>query len=915
MEELNLLVGSSLMIAACVVIFLLCSVRPSMAAEISHPVYPVTASPERIEGLRQAIAPLMALCEEEMVALVPDRTGFRFMPCPDCDEGTQEGQLTWSISDPHHVTCSYCGMVYPNRKYPEDHVLKVTNPVGIEVGYPYWEDATGYRLFFSARGWREARTYFASRAEDFGALYQLTGERRYARRAAVILDAFARHYPGFLVSQDWPFRPKEFVLRPPYPNGGGKWGRWQSDEMPTDLAFAYDHIHSSGELERLSEEVRTDVKARIENDFFRAAIRHDAFHGPTYGNASPRIYEGYSVIGRVLADPGLVHEAVRRSRGLFERKFFPDGFWCEGSVGYHQMTMRGMQRVFDALRSYSDPPNYVDPEDGVRFDDLDLEQDIPIIARAKRIPEINRYPDGRTIPMHDNFAHFRNPQVPERSSSTLLGGVGHAWLGRGQGGEQAQVHLHFSGGYGHEHADNLNLALFAKGHELLPDMGYTHTRCRAWSTSTLGHNTVVIDEQRQYARGEEGPSDGRLLAFETAYGPVQWMEASGERGYPGLAKVYRRALMLIDCGGGDVYAVDLFRVEGGVQHDWVLHGSADTDGCATLSIPLIPYGENLLPGVKVRYPEGEMDRGDAEGRNLSYAFFQDVSRGEVSDGMTATFTTLDAAVGVRTHLPGLRGSEVFVGDAPSIRRAEENDGLLDRFRMPILLVRREGAGPLSSRFAAVHEPYFNEPSVDKVSLDTLSDSGDSLVLSVRHHGVTDHIVHRTSPEQEAVVTADLRLQGEMGFVRERDGVPEMMGLWGGVELRWKDHILTARSVYEGEVTGTLRSETGAGCDALIVAGRLQEGEALKGTIVVATFGDGSTRGYGVQEVMKQDGQTWLILDGDPGFVVEGGGMRHLFFPLREIAGQVSYRVRNSAFVILKTDAVLTSAGKAEYTSR
>ena len=216
--------------------------------KVYHPVYPVSLTPERVEQLRQAVAPLMGMGEAEMVALAPDRTGFRFMGCPNCEEGTQEGQLDWSIEDPHHVRCRYCGMVYPGEKYPEDRVLRVVNPVGVEVEYPYWEDETGYRYFFSARGWRAARTYFSGRAQDLGELYQVTGDRRYARRAALILDAFARHYPGFLVSQDWPHRPKGFVLEPPYPNGGGKWGRWQSDEMPTDCAFAYDSICASGEL-------------------------------------------------------------------------------------------------------------------------------------------------------------------------------------------------------------------------------------------------------------------------------------------------------------------------------------------------------------------------------------------------------------------------------------------------------------------------------------------------------------------------------------------------------------------------------------------------------------------------------------------------------------------------------------------
>ncbi len=35
---------------------------------------------------------------------------------------------------------------------------------------------------------------------------------------------------------------------------------------------------------------------------------------------------------------------------------------------------------------------------------------------------------------------------------------------------------------------------------------------------------------------------------------------------------------------------------------------------------------------------------------------------------------------MRTHLAGQSGAEVFLGDAPSFRRAEENDALLDRYR-------------------------------------------------------------------------------------------------------------------------------------------------------------------------------------------------------------------------------------------
>ncbi|MDP6775890.1 MAG: heparinase II/III family protein, partial [Candidatus Latescibacteria bacterium] len=833
----------------------------------------------------------------------------------------------WSVRDPHHVKCRFCETVFPNEDYPEDRILRVTNPVGKEVEYPYWADSKGYRYLFSAKAWYQAKRYFARVAHDLGRLYQATGDRQYARRAALILDAFARHYPGYLVSIDRPSRPKGFAPHPPYPNAGGKWGRWRHDEMPLYPAYAYDLIYDSGELEALSQETGVDVKHRIEEDFFRGSIRQVEHFPPNYSNAAPRIYQGYAAIGRVLGEPGYVHTAVQLSRGLFERFFFVDGFWKEGSPGYHRMTMGGMSRVFKALKGHTDPPGYVHPVDGTRLDDLDLERDIGIMGRASTILEFCRYPDGRTFPVHDNRASYRNARPLERSESRLLAGVGHAWLGWGEGDDQVQLHLHFSGSYGHAHADNLNLMLFAKGHELLSDVGYTHTRYRGWSKSSLCHNVVLIDEKEQNTRGRREPTDGRLLAFEASHRPVQWMTASGERGYPGLADLYRRTLMLVDAGDGDAYVVDLFDVTGGSRHDWVLHGSADRDGLASVDVPLEPYGKNLLPGVEVRMPAHESDRGDARGRNLGYAFFQNVSHGRAADGLSLQMAVLDSAgtsqlAGVRTHLPDLSGAEVYLGDAPSLRRARENDALLDEYRMPIFLARRKGSSPLSSRFVAVHEPYGDEGYIEEVSLVPVSGHPDAVVVKIRHKGMTDYVVIQGTTGSEKLAAEKLGMQGETAFVRERNGDPVAMGLWGGDELRWGGHVLTGSGTYGGTVKGVLREGDGDSCNALVVSGELPGGDVLNGATVIATFGDGSTIGYRVSDVKRvsrlragryggQAGETRLALRDDPGIAIDQKGMRHLFFPLREIPGRVTYHLRTSAFVAFEDDSgMVESVGEA-----
>ena len=80
------------------------------------------------ERLEEELQPILNLSEEEMLRLIPERAGFYFVACPNCDGGTQENQISWSIDRPDEVFCRFCGIRYPNDKFPDDRILLRTCP-------------------------------------------------------------------------------------------------------------------------------------------------------------------------------------------------------------------------------------------------------------------------------------------------------------------------------------------------------------------------------------------------------------------------------------------------------------------------------------------------------------------------------------------------------------------------------------------------------------------------------------------------------------------------------------------------------------------------------------------------------------------------------------------------------------------
>lgn len=887
----------------CIVLvmaILLCLIPQRLNAE---PVFRPDVDRSHVAGLKKSLAPLMALSEDELARLIPDRSGFRFVDCPNCEGGAEENQLSWSIEDPDRVFCLFCKMRFPNEVYPENGVVRVTNARGEIQKYPYWEAPfpppaqlpgplshvepdTKYRHYFRAKGWYVAREYFSDAAHHLGKLFHLTGNTVFARRAALILDRFAQVYPGYCPRFDAPFRPKVIFEGnrsfpfPVSPYLAAKWDYWAYGDIPSNLVFAYDLIRDSGKVD-------DGMRRRIEDDLIRGSVSFVRSYPITLSNMDPVILRGLISAGRVLAEPAYVHDAVQWITDLIRKQFFVDGMWREAAVSYHNQTVQGLADVMGLLEGYSDPGGYIHPESGTRYENLNLSDRFPLFEKARRIPELLRYPNGRVVAVHDTWA--REHRAPTACSApNLLGGSGHAWLGRGSGANQMQAHLHFSGAYGHAHADLLSITLFAHGQERLSDIGYTWTHQRQWASSTLSHSTVVVDGEDQARGHEDNPSDGNLLLFVPGDSGFQAVAARGNRAYPGVVRDYRRLLVMIGVSARDAYLVDVFRVKGGARHEYVLVGDANNDGSIETELDRSPYGETLLPpDVKVVLPSGETVPGYAEGHNFVYAYVRDVRRADISAPWNVVFTSAgEPEGGVRIHRVSGQDGELLFGSMPSVRRAEESEGRLDDYTMPALIHRREGSD-LASDFVSVLEPFGEAPflrSVERLDIDS-----DGLGLKIEGEDYTDYLFH--SRDGKRMVAGDIVLDGRIGFVRVRDGAVERMTLVGGSLLQKGNVKLSGEGIFEGAIMGVLRKESGSDIDGLVVDGEVPEGDRLKDLTVVVKDSAGFSLGLRLTDVTRRDGRTVLVLADDPGFELERDGTsRHVYFPGRSWTGENRYEI-------------------------
>ena len=719
----------------------------------------------------------------------------RMVRCPTGDAGL----LEWTPDRPDELRCERGHVVDVFSIFPPTGVFEITGPKGDKQQYPYHDKPEGTRIFLNGEYLDSQRTYhLTDSAHKLAQLYRATGQEQYGTRAAAILYDFAcavPHWPKIHRGRPGVEGRDRFRPVDDYSVYTGIWyDKYHSGigSLPATLALAYDLIVSADVWDEIDATAGGDARRVIEEDLFlytaRDAVRYDVRHpkpSSSLSNYMPYLIRGFICIGRAAAIPEMVHYAYWKQSQLVEKTLMADATFPE-SPSYARQHIYGMAQGCLLATGYNDPPGFFSTIDARHFTDLDMWQAIPQLSNAITTLETMVYPDNSYIMVHDTWSKLVSSGhlAPVQTRPLIYPSFAHAALARGyrEGGNQIQAHLHYSGCWGHDHRDMLGMILWAYKDELVSDIGYAHTY-RQFSDWSLGHNLVVVDRHSQ----KRGPYQGNLLGWHVPEDAVQVVEAADTQVYPQCER-YRRALYLVPLGEHDNVVVDIFDVVGGGIHEWMAQGSAMTPQALEVSIAREPlagtYADDGMPFtpppaaeyVKQRIAEGKHPHHLEPGEpDPWYGVFRDLQKGVANGPFVATFITDDDSLPpLRLHMLQPLSADVYTCTVPSLRRCwniakgGEDHSLVEKYRMPKLIVRRDGEN-LHTRFVAVWEPTHNEQVVEAIA--DLAPGDDNLVAlriqATEMTGVSNaRVFYAREASAKCTASDGTQLQGRYAAITE-----------------------------------------------------------------------------------------------------------------------------------------------------
>ena len=553
----------------------------------------------------------MKLTPKQLADLVPVQSGLRFCRCPACGVGEREDPLVWSIEKPKVVKCRQCGVEVPNDAFP----AKVSNAIpeekvevlpGVWQSYPYHAVAAekaAYpeeRLYLSAKVDYEARAYLA-KAAFYAAVAAsepdpASRDARMAPIACTLILRFAQVYPSYATHYDQPGSSKHLQparMAPPYRRGyrTGKWEWNGSLEVPMNLVLAYSLVRGDPAWKDAGKLLDCVSPARtVERDFFQASAELARRQPEEFTEDSLRVYRGMLAVGRLIEDQNLMHEALVRVEEFSRGGFTTTGSGEPPTYG----GIAGCSVSSTAGSGESSTPSPPQPRSGrrARLPMVDL-------ARAASSAVASRPPDAHV--QQASWPIMADLQPSQRP--VLLGGAGLARLTVGDRDQSLDVELRGQDSLTARHFQRMAFRLSIGGKPVLDDLDELPPTATGWELATASHNAVVIDglNQRESPDAARQAAPGSDFLFFAADPDFQVATLEDRFAYPESASLYRETFV-VSQSAHRRYALSVFEVSGGLQHDQIFHAARRSQGAMAVVAPAQPAPASLLPPSIVFVP-------------------------------------------------------------------------------------------------------------------------------------------------------------------------------------------------------------------------------------------------------------------------------------------------------------------------
>ncbi len=818
----------------------------------------------RFWGSPEAVA-LLEMDSKRLADLVPIQAGFRFCRCPACDSNEADDTLTWSIKKPKVITCKQCNESFPNdkfpaqvdKKFPEDTIEVVPGRIH---HYPYFvveaekQRRADERLYLSAKRDYEAREYLAKAALYAAIRYreQPLGrpDPNLARVVCVLVLRFAQVYPDYALHLDQPGQPKFLEPAhqpPPYRRGYGtaKWDWTGSLDVPLNLVIAYALVRDDPEMAKAAKLLKVaDPRRLIEDDLFRASARFVLDQPDEMSEQALQVDRGVLAVARLLGDDSLGQLGMKRLREFGEHGFTHDGLWWQGDASSHRRVLGMLDGWIDRL--WPDGPGAKPAVEA-----------LPMLALARSA--------SSAILTEGPATEVQKVGWPalEASSRTrepvLLGGAGIARLAVGQGADALDLELRGMGLTGGTRSRRQALRLAVGGRMILADRDDRPARLDGWDRSSASHNTVLVDglNQRETPRlmAENAPG-GDFVSF-AADRDFQVAVLDDPWSYPQSTTRYRQTL--VACSGvKSRYAVSIFQVIGGLQHDQFFHADPTNPARWSISIPMKPGPESLLPTTIPYLANALAD--DGRWFVQSYGEFARMSHAQATVPAQATLRE-PGSPGLRIHLLGDTPFSIVTGSTP---RTPSDD---DPERSTLMIRRTSPNGAtLESTFVSVFDPIDPEPNLTKVG--RMNDSPGFVVLYLETLDGPEHLVINLAPGQvRTVALADGRsLMTDALVVRARRD--ELMMAGGTVANA--SGVAVRQPVHVGKVLAAVRFPSPDGRGWFETTAPIPNDPSLVGRTLSIHHGDGFSRSWTLTRIEPTaGGRVRLYVREEPGFLIEG----------------------------------------------